>query len=247
MRIVYGVNPVLEALRGGGAVDKVMVSSERADRAARDVIEAAKARKVEVARAPKEELDRLCGTAVHQGVAAFLAGEFAYRDIDGLIAAWKGSGQAAFFLVLDSIQDPQNFGSLVRTAHAAGVHGIIIPKDRATEVTPAVVKASAGATEHTLIAREVNLVRAVERLKDENVWVAGIEAGCKESIYEADLDRDLAIVVGSEGKGIRRLVRESCDFCLSIPMNGVLNSLNAAQAGAVAMFEARRQRLFKKK
>ncbi len=247
MRIVYGVNPVLEALRGGGAVDKVMVSSERADRAARDVVEAAKARKVEVARASKEELDRLCGTAVHQGVAAFLAGEFAYRDIDGLIAAWKGSGQAAFFLVLDSIQDPQNFGSLVRTAHAAGVHGIIIPKDRAAEVTPAVVKASAGATEHTLIAREVNLVRAVERLKDENVWVAGIEAGCEESIYEADLDRDLAIVVGSEGKGIRRLVRESCDFCLSIPMNGVLNSLNAAQAGAVAMFEARRQRLFKKR
>ncbi|MFQ5735991.1 MAG: 23S rRNA (guanosine(2251)-2'-O)-methyltransferase RlmB [Thermodesulfobacteriota bacterium] len=244
MRIVYGINPVTEALRGKG-VERVVVASQRADRAARNVIEAARARKVEVARASRDELTRLAGTSAHQGVVAVMSVEFAYADIEDLIAAWRSSGERALFLLLDSIQDPQNFGSLVRTAHAAGVHGIVIPKDRASEVTPVVVKASAGATEHTPIAREVNLVRAIERFKRENVWVAGIEADSRQTIYEADLDRDLAIVVGSEGRGIRRLVRESCDFCLSIPMAGSINSMNAAQAGAVAMFEARRQRLFR--
>lgn len=246
MRIVYGVNPVMEALKGGAGVEKVAIARGRTDRAARGVVEAAMSRKVEVARVAKEDLDRLAGTAAHQGVVAVLGGGFEYVDIEDIITVWKESGEAAFFLILDSVQDPQNLGSLVRTAHAAGVHGIIIPKDRACEVTPAVVKASAGATERTPIAREVNLVRAIERLKAENVWVAGIEADCRDNIYGTDLDRNLAIVVGSEGKGIRRLVLDSCDFCLSIPMAGEINSLNAAQAGAIAMFEARRQRLFRK-
>lgn len=245
MRVVYGVNPVREALKGKGAIERVVVSRDRKDRAAQDVALAARKRNVEVASVAREELDRLAGTANHQGVVAVFAGEFAYSDIDDLIAVWKKSKERALFLVLDSIQDPQNLGSLVRTAHASGVHGIIIPKDRACEVTPAVVKTSAGATEHTPIAREVNLVRAIEKLKAEGVWAAAIEADCRDNIYLSDLDRDLAIVVGSEGKGIRRLVRESCDLCLSIPMAGLVNSLNAAQAGAVALFEARRQRLFK--
>ncbi len=246
MRIVYGINPVLEALKGKGALEQVVVSRDRKDRAAQDVALAARARKVDVATGTREELDRLAGSTNHQGVVAVFAGEFVYSDLEDLIAVWKRSGVSALFLVLDSIQDPQNLGSLVRTAHASGVHGIIIPKDRACEVTPVVVKASAGATEHTPIAREVNLVRAIERLKEEGVWAAAVEADCKDNIYRSDLDRDLAIVIGSEGKGIRRLVRESCELCVSIPMAGVVNSLNAAQAGAVALFEARRQRLFNK-
>ncbi len=245
MRIVYGTNPVLEALKAGG-VEKVIVASGKSNRAATGVIRAAKEASAVVARASAAELDRLAGTSAHQGVVAFISGGFAYRDIEELIAAWKKSGEPALFLVLDSIQDPQNLGSLVRTACAAGVHGVVIPKDRASEVTPVVAKASAGATEHVMIAREVNIARAIERLKRENVWVAAIEAGCPGSIYSTDLAGDIAIVVGSEGRGIRRLVRESCDFCLSIPMAGRLNSLNAAQAGAVAMFEARRQRSFAK-
>ena len=246
MRIVYGINPVLEALRSKGALERVVVSKDRKDRAAVDVAATARARKVEVVAVAREELDRLAGSTNHQGVVAVFAGEFAYSDMEDLIAVWKRSGESALFLVLDSIQDPQNLGSLVRTAHASGAHGVIIPKDRACEVTPVVVKASAGATEHTPIAREVNLVRAIERLKAEGVWAAAVEADCKDNIYRTDLDRDLAIVVGSEGRGIRRLVRESCELCVSIPMAGVVNSLNAAQAGAVALFEARRQRLFKK-
>ena len=246
MRIVYGINPVLEALRSKGALVRVVVSKDRKDRAAVDVAATARARKVDVVAVAREELDRLAGSTNHQGVVAVFAGEFAYSDMEDLIAVWKRSGESALFLVLDSIQDPQNLGSLIRTAHASGAHGVIIPKDRACEVTPVVVKASAGATEHTPIAREVNLVRAIERLKAEGVWAAAVEADCKDNIYRTDLDRDLAIVVGSEGRGIRRLVRESCELCVSIPMAGVVNSLNAAQAGAVALFEARRQRLFKK-
>jgi 23S rRNA (guanosine2251-2'-O)-methyltransferase len=243
MRIIYGINPVKEALKTSPeSIEKIIISEERAAGAG-EIIKAAQAKNIEVRRLPQKELAALAGTPKHQGVAASIIGEFRYKDIEDLISSWKLTKEHAFFLVLDSIQDPQNLGSLIRAAVAAGVHGIIIPKDRACEVTPTVVKASAGASEHALIAREVNLTRAIERLKEEGVWAAAIEAGCKDDIYKTDLKRDLAIVVGSEGKGIRRLVRESCDFCLSIPMSGALNSLNAAQAGAIAIFEARRQRL----
>lgn len=243
MRTIYGINPVTEALRAGKNIDRVVVSEARTDKTVASIIKAASDMGVEVRRAPEEEIKRLAKTEKHQGVAAVIAEDFRYRDIEDLIGAWKGSGEQAFFLILDSIQDPQNLGSLIRTANAAGVHGIIIPKDRASEVTSTVVKTSAGATEVTPIARETNITRAIERLKEEGVWVAAIEAGCRDTVYNADLDRDLALVIGSEGRGIRRLVRESCDFCVSIPMYGEISSLNAAQAGAVAMFEARRQRL----
>lgn len=243
MRIIYGVNPVSEALKGPAeAIGKVVISEARADKPAIEIIKKAQSKGISIERLSQREIDGMTGGAGNQGIAAVLYGEFAYTDTGGLLDVWKKSGETAFLLILDSIQDPQNLGSLIRTANAAGVHGIIIPKDRACEVTPAVVKASAGATEHTPIAREVNLTRAISMLKEENIWVAAVEAGCPESIYAADLDRDLAVVIGSEGRGIRRLVRESCDFCVSIPMAGKLNSLNAAQAGAVVMFEARRQR-----
>lgn len=243
MRTIYGVNPVTEALRSGTRIERVLVSESRADKTVSSIIKAASDKGIEVRSVPEDELRRLAKTEKHQGVAAILAGDFSYKDLEDLIHAWKDSKTQAFFLILDSIQDPQNLGSLVRTANAAGVHGIIIPKDRASEVTSTVVKTSAGATEVTPIARETNITRAIERLKEEGVWVAAIEAGCRDTIYSADLNRDLALVIGSEGRGIRRLVRESCDFCVSIPMYGEISSLNAAQAGAVALFEARRQRL----
>lgn len=246
MRVIYGINPVMEALKSGrDTLEKVFVARGRADRTVQAIIDTARARGVSIERRSPGELEGLSQTPRHQGVVAIIAGQFRYSDIHDAIEAWKASGQHAFFLILDSVQDPQNLGSLIRTAHAAGVHGVIIPKDRAAEVTPAVVKASAGATEHTLIAREVNISRAIETLKEQGVWVAAIEAGCEEELYSTDLSHDIAVVIGSEGHGIRRLVRESCDYCLSIPMAGKVNSLNAAQAGAVAMFEIRRQRLNK--
>ena len=243
MRIIYGINPVAEALRAGSGVEKVLVSRERKDRSVEAVIRAAQSLGVPVEMTDRAGIERLAGIGKHQGVAAVITGEFEYKDIEDLISVWKSSREPAFFLILDSIQDPQNLGSLVRTGCAAGVHGIIIPKDRASSVTPTVVKASAGATAHTPIARETNLVRVIERLKEAGVWITAVEAGCPKDIYSIDLATDIAIVIGSEGRGIRRLVRESCDLCAKIPMAGKLNSMNAAQAGAVAMFEVRRQRL----
>jgi 23S rRNA (guanosine2251-2'-O)-methyltransferase len=241
-RIIYGINPVTEALKSRACeIEKIVFSNER--RAPEEVVKAAREKNLALETLPAKEMDRLAGTTKHQGLLAFLRGGYRYAEIHELIEVWKKSGEMAFFLVLDSIQDPQNMGSLVRTAHAAGVHGVIVPKDRQSSVTPTVVKASAGATEHTPIARVTNLAQAIERLKKENVWVLGVETGCKEDIFTSDLKRDLAIVIGSEGKGIRRLVKERCDFCVTIPMAGKVNSLNAAQAGAVALFEARRQRL----
>jgi 23S rRNA (guanosine2251-2'-O)-methyltransferase len=241
-RVVYGVNPVAEALRSSSdRVEKIMLGPERGGKAVFDIIKAAEEKNITIERAGAEELSRLAGTPKHQGVVAVLYGEFRYSDIEDLIGVWKRSETPAFFLMLDSIQDPQNLGSLIRSANAAGVHGVIIPRDRACEVTPAAVKASAGATEHTPVAMVVNLVRAIERLKEEGVWVAGVETG-GDDLYKSDLDRDLALVIGSEGKGIRRLVKEACDFVVTIPMAGKINSLNAAQAGAIAMFEAKRQR-----
>jgi 23S rRNA (guanosine2251-2'-O)-methyltransferase len=242
-RIIYGVNPVIEAARGApGSIEKILLSSARKDRAAANVAEAARAGNIEVVRVAKKEIDALVEGGRHQGVAAVMAGEFAYADIDGLVSAWRASGEKAFFLILDSVQDPGNLGSLVRGASGAGVHGVIISKHRAAPVTPAVEKVSAGATAHTSIAAVTNIVKAIELLKNEGVWIYGLGAGEGGSIYCTDLTGDAALVVGGEGKGLKRLVRERCDHMVSIPMAGPLDSLNAAQAGAVAMFELRRQR-----
>lgn len=245
-RKVYGVNPVAEALKAGRAVERVVVAEGRGDSTLKAILNEAGKLGVPVEKAPRRELHKIAGSDHHQGVVAFIRGEFPYIDVHDLIGAWRASKAPAFFLILDSVQDPQNLGSLVRTAHAAGVHGVIIPKDRSAEVTPTVAKASAGATEHTLIAREVNIARTIEALKAEGVWVGAVEADCEVDLYSADLSGDIALVVGSEGKGVRRLVRKKCDFCVSIPMAGKVNSLNAAQAGAVAIFEAMRQRSFKR-
>lgn len=243
MRVVYGINPVTEALRSGRGADRLLVSAKREDRAVKEITDLARSRGVRVERTSPDKLAETAGAAAHQGVALVMKGAYPYRTIEDLIEAWKESGRPAFFLLLDSVQDPQNLGSLVRAACAAGVHGVVIPKDRAAEVTPAVTKASAGATEHVLIARETNLARVVNLLKDEGVWVAALEADSPQGLYSADLSGDMALVVGGEATGVRRLVRKSCDFTLSIPMHGGFNSLNAAQAGAVALFETRRQRL----
>lgn len=246
MRIIYGKNPVLEALKKLEASEfECILTADKAS--ARIVEQAARAKGIEIMSISGPELRRIAGTDKHQGIAARLRASFRYAAIDDVIGIWKKADGPALILILDSIEDPHNLGALVRAASAAGAHGVIIPSDRAAQVTPLVAKASAGATEHVAIARETNLVRAMARLKEEGVWVAGLEAGSEGEIYGVDLKCDLAIVVGGEGKGIRRLVKESCDFLASIPMAsgaGGVNSLNAAQAGAIALFEARRQRDF---
>jgi 23S rRNA (guanosine2251-2'-O)-methyltransferase len=223
-------------------IDEILVSTARKDSSFDAIVKKANSRKVKVSRVEAKKLLNIAKTEANQGVVAIFKGEYPYCDLDDIVSSWRGTDEAAFILILDCIQDPQNFGSLVRAAQCAGVHGIVIPKDRAVQVTPAVAKASAGATEHTLIARVTNLRDAIKKLKDEGVWIAGIEADFKETIYNTGLDGDIAIVIGSEGSGMRRLIREECDYQLSIPMRGRVNSMNAAQAGAVALFEVRRQK-----
>ncbi|VAV84460.1 23S rRNA (guanosine(2251)-2'-O)-methyltransferase [hydrothermal vent metagenome] len=243
MRIVYGINPVTEALAAGrGAISEILISTKRRDKSFDAIVKKAAARKIKVTKAEQRRLGEVAGTDGHQGVVAVFKGEYPYCDIEEILDNWRASGEAAFILILDCIQDPQNFGSLVRAAHCAGVQGIVIPKDRAAQVTPAVVKASAGATEHSLIARVTNLREAIRKLKDAGVWIAGIEASFGETIYNTELDGDIAVVIGSEGSGMRRLIREECDYQVSIPMKGQVNSMNAAQAGAVAVFEVARQK-----
>jgi 23S rRNA (guanosine2251-2'-O)-methyltransferase len=242
-RIIFGVNPVIEAIRAAPkSIEKILLSSARKDKAAANVAEAARAAGIRLERTGAEAIEKLAGSKRHQGVAAVMAGPYAYAELDGLVSVWKRSGERAFFLILDSVQDPQNLGSLVRAATAAGAHGVIIPKHRASQVTPAVTRASAGATAHMPIAQVTNIVKAIEILKKEGVWVYGLAADAKSEIYDADLTSDAALVVGGESGGIRKLVRERCDQLVSIPMAGKLDSLNAAQAGTVAMFELKRRR-----
>ena len=207
----------------------------------KDIIALAKERKIKLSEYDKEGLDDLAGKVSHQGVVALLS-QFNYSSLEELLSSWKQSGEKGLFVVLDGIQDPHNLGAIIRSAETAGIHGIIIPKDRAVGITPAVEKVSTGAVEHVKIARVTNIVRTLKMLKKEGLWVAGAEEGGRESIYDADLNIDIALVIGSEGYGIRPLVRKECDLLVSIPMRGKINSLNASVAAAILMYEVLRQR-----
>ncbi len=238
--IIYGRNAVLESLRAR-RVQKVLLAL--GSKGAADQVERlAREQGVPVAMMERRELDRLAAGGNHQGAAAQVT-PFRYADLDELLAAAKQRGEPPFLLLLDCLQDPQNLGTLLRTAEAVGVHGVVIPKHRAAEVTPAVEKASAGAVEHLQIAQETNLTQTIIRLKEAGVWVAGLEdAPGATDYHKANLTGPLALVVGSEGKGISRLVRENCDFLVRLPMRGKVTSLNAAVAGSIVLYEALKQR-----
>ena len=189
-------------------------------------------------RAPRAELERLSDDLTHQGVLAQVS-PYPYVDLDAILRAAQAAPEPAFLLVLDSLQDPQNVGALLRTADAVGVHGVIIPTRRAAQITPAVSRASAGAAEHLSVARVTNIARTIETLQKEGIWVAGLEGRPDAQDYrQANLDLPLALVLGSEGQGLRRLVAERCDFLLRIPMCGRVSSLNVSVAGALALYRA---------
>ena len=249
MELIYGRNAVLEALRSqrpGAKVNRLLLAEgvdEKAGGPVSEVLKLAASHKpaVPVKKINRQELDRLTQNANHQGVVAEVP-PYQYYDFDILVKENLDNPQA-LFLVLDSLQDPQNLGTLFRTAEAIGVTGIILPERRAAGVTPAVRNASSGAVEHLKIAQVVNLARALDVLKASNVWVAGLEDEAKAVPYDrANLDGRLALVVGNEGAGLGRLIREKCDFFVILPMLGQVASLNAAVAGSVALYEALRQR-----
>jgi len=241
--LLYGRNAVRECLRAGRRkVYKVLLAEGvRESGVVAEILDAARAHGVALQWVERQRLDSL-GETNHQGVVAEVE-EYPYSDLEPMLKMAKDQGELPLLLLLDCLQDPQNFGALLRTAEAVGVHGVIIPKRRAVAVTPAVVNASAGAVEHLLVARVANLVQVMERLKAANIWVVGLEDVPEAQLYhQVDLNMPLALVVGSEGEGMRRLVRERCDFLIRLPMRGRIGSLNASVAGSIALYEIWRQR-----
>jgi len=242
-RFVYGVNPVLEALRAHpNEVVRVVLErgkegrrSQGADRVAHAAAQAG----VRVEDVRQGDLTHRSRSGVHQGVGAELA-DFRYAELDDLLAGFRGP---ALLLVLDGVTDPQNLGALVRSAYALGAHGVVLPKDRAAGVTPAAFKAAAGALEHCPVARVTNLSRALERIKEQGIWTVALAAEADRELSAFDLTLPTALVLGSEGAGVRPLVRKTCDHLARIPMAGQVGSLNVAAAGAVALYEIARQRL----
>ena len=240
--ILYGRNAVCESLRAGRRKPYQLMLAEGVQQtdAVGQILFLATQARVPVSHTDRRNLDRM-GSVNHQGVALETS-EYPYSTLDEVLSVAQSCDDAPLFLLLDLLQDPQNVGGLLRTAEAVGVQGIVIQQRRAVGVTPAVVHASAGAVEHLRVAQVTNLVDAIGRLKVYNVWVAGLEATRGAQEYDqADLSGPLALVVGSEGEGLRRLVRERCDFLLCLPMRGQITSLNAAVAGSIVLYEARRQ------
>jgi 23S rRNA (guanosine2251-2'-O)-methyltransferase len=229
--IVYGVRPVIEALRSGRREVYEVLDAV----GSKEVAKVAAASAVPVKKVPRSRVEELARGGVHQGVAARV-GPYPYAELDDVLA-----GPDPIVAVLDGVTDPHNLGAVLRVADAAGASGVVIPKDRAVGVTAAVVKASAGASEHVPVARETNLRRAIDRMKKAGVWVYAAEVG-QTTYTELDLTGPVALVLGSEGRGVRRLVREGCDGALSIPMLGAVESLNVSVAAALLLYEARRQR-----
>jgi len=238
--ILAGRNAVREALVAGRRrIQRVLLAEGVVDKAIlHDIQTLSRQRGVPLVRVQRDELGRLAQDLRHQGVVAEVS-PYPYAEVDDLLALARERDEPPFLLALDLLQDPQNVGSLLRSAEAVGVHGIILPERRSVEITPAVSRASAGAVEHLRVALVTNLVRALSELKQADVWVVGVEDTPTAQDYTAaDLNRPLALVVGGEGEGMRRLVLEACDLLLRIPMRGRINSLNVAVAGSLALYRA---------
>jgi 23S rRNA (guanosine2251-2'-O)-methyltransferase len=237
---VVGKQPVRELLRAGRRVRRILVASgARETPNLREILDLAARRQVPVHPVERARLDQLADH--HQGVAAETE-PYPYADFRALLAAAHAPERPPLYLALDLVQDPQNFGTLLRTAAAVGVSGVLLPEHRAVGVTPGVRRASAGAVEHLRIARVPNLVRALEQLKEAGVWVVGLDARAPQAYDTLDPRGPLAIVVGSEEQGLRRLVREACDFLVALPMEPVIDSLNAAVAGSIVLYSYYRAR-----
>ena len=237
--MIAGKNPVLEALRAGREINKLWVADGVKKTGIQELIDLAKERGVLVQFVPKQKVDKLAEN--HQGIVASVAA-YDYAEIDDLFEAAKAKNEDPFFLILDELEDPHNLGSIMRTADAIGVHGIIIPKRRAVGLTAVVAKASTGAIEHVPVVRVTNLAQTVDELKERGVWIAGTDAKGSADYRKMDATLPLAIIIGSEGKGMARLLKEKCDFLYHLPMIGHVTSLNASVAAALLMYEVYRKR-----
>ncbi|MDR1068508.1 MAG: 23S rRNA (guanosine(2251)-2'-O)-methyltransferase RlmB [Clostridiales Family XIII bacterium] len=232
--LIYGRNPVLEALSGGQGIERLLIQ-KNIEGAGRKIYALAKKAGVPIRPMERKELDRATGATSHQGVAAYLT-DYEYSTFEDIRAAADSRGEPLFLVIACGIEDPHNLGSIIRSADGAGVHGVIIPTRHSVSVTPAVVKASAGAAMHMRVARVPNIAQFVGEIKRENVWVYGLDMDGTD-YHEADVSGAAALAVGGEGSGLPRLVREKCDFIISLPMRGGVASLNAGSAAAIALYE----------
>ena len=238
---IEGRNPVTEAIRSGRTIDKIFVQSGEKNGSIRKIIALAKEKRIVISEVDKAKLDRMSDTKSHQGVIAFAAAK-EYCSVEDILAYAQSRGEKPFVIIADELNDPHNLGSIIRTANAAGAHGIIIPKRNSVGLNPVVEKTSAGALEFMNVARVSNLASAIETLKKANVWIVGADMDGENTIYTHDFSGAVGIVVGSEGFGISRLIKEKCDFVVRIPMFGQINSLNASVAAALMIYEVARTR-----
>ena len=239
--IIEGRNAVIEALRAGTPVDKIYLARGETDSALGHIASTARSRGIVVVECDRRKLDGMSRTHSHQGVIA-LAAVREYASVDDILNAAEEKGEPPLIVVCDELSDPHNLGAVIRTAECAGAHGVIIPKRRSAGLTAVVAKTSAGAVSHVPVARVPNLTACLKELKDGGLWVFGADAAGDRTLYEADLKGPAAIVIGSEGDGMSRLVAQTCDVLVRIPMKGKLNSLNASAAAAILLYEAVRQR-----
>ena len=240
-RIIEGRNAVLEAFRAGKTIDRLFVLDGCKDGPVQTIMREAKKHKdTVVSFVKKERLDQLSETGKHQGVIAYAA-SYEYAEVEDILAKAAAKNEDPFVIILDGIEDPHNLGAIIRTANLAGAHGVIIPKHRAVGLTATVAKASAGALNYTPVAKVTNIVKTIEELKDKGLWFACADMGGTE-MYKLNLKGPIGIVIGNEGSGVSRLVKENCDMIASIPMKGDIDSLNASVAAGVLAFEIVRQR-----
>lgn len=240
---IEGRNAVLEAFRSGKCVDKLFILDGCQDGPVRTVAREARKTDTIINYVSKERLDQLSETHAHQGVIAQVAA-YDYSTVDEILTRAEEKGEAPFLIILDNVEDPHNLGAIIRTANLAGAHGVIIPKRRAVGLTSTVAKTSAGAINYTPVAKVTNIVRTIEELKEKGIWFVCADMG-GETMYDLDLTGPMGLVIGNEGEGVSRLVREACDFTASIPMKGDIDSLNASVAAGVLAYEIVRQRLAK--
>lgn len=240
---IEGRNAVLEAFRSGKCVDKLFILDGCQDGPVRTIAREARKTDTIINYVSKEKLDQLSETHAHQGVIAQVAA-YDYSTVDEILARAEEKGEAPFLIILDNVEDPHNLGAIIRTANLAGTHGVIIPKRRAVGLTSTVAKTSAGAINYTPVAKVTNIVRTIEELKEKGIWFVCADMG-GETMYDLDLTGPMGLVIGNEGEGVSRLVREACDFTASIPMKGDIDSLNASVAAGVLAYEIVRQRLAK--
>ncbi|MBN2795001.1 MAG: 23S rRNA (guanosine(2251)-2'-O)-methyltransferase RlmB [Clostridia bacterium] len=239
--IIEGRNPVIEALNAGRTINKIMIAEGQKEGSIKKIIAMAKEQSIVISYVDRHKIDSLSQSDNHQGVMAFAAA-YDYMPLEALLENIEKKGEAPFLIILDEINDPHNLGSILRTADAVGAHGVIIPKRRAVGLTPVVAKTSAGAIEYVPVCRVTNIARTIEELKEKNIWVAGADMAGEQTHFQANMTGSFALVMGSEGQGISRLVKEKCDFLIHIPMIGKVSSLNASVAASVILYEAFKQR-----